>query len=89
MTKQPITIREDDIIEEAALLMHKHDISLLPVINGHNNVVGILTESDFLRIFVEALGLERKGTRISLVIDDNVGELARMTEVVRKKGLAV
>jgi len=89
MTKQPITIREDDIIEEAALLMHKHDISLLPVINEHNDVVGILTESDFLRIFVEALGLERKGTRISLMVSDKVGELARLTEVVREKGFSI
>jgi len=89
MTKQPITISEDEIIEEAALLMYKNDISLLPVVDDNDKVVGVITQSDFFKIFIEVLGLERKGTRISLLMEERIGELARMTEVIRKKGVSI
>lgn len=89
MAKQPITIHEDEIIEEAAMLMHKYDISLLPVVDDGDKVVGVITQSDFFRIFVEVLGLERRGTRISLLLDEKVGELARVTEIIRKKGVNI
>lgn len=89
MTRQPVTIRDDEIIEEAALLMYKNDINILPVVDASNNVVGVLTQSDFFRIFVEVLGLERKGTRITLTVDDRVGELSRITEVIKKKGVSI
>lgn len=89
MTKQPITIHEDEIIEEAAMLMHRYDISLLPVVNDDDRVVGVITQSDFFRIFMEVLGLERKGTRISLLLDEKVGELARVTDIIRAKGVNI
>lgn len=89
MTKQPITIHEDEIIEEAAMLMHRYDIGLLPVVNDDDRVVGVITQSDFFRIFMEVLGLERKGTRISLLLDEKVGELARVTDIIRAKGVNI
>jgi acetoin utilization protein AcuB len=89
MTKQPITIHEGEIIEEAALLMDKYDINLLPVVNDDNTVLGVITQSDFFKIFVEMLGLKRPGTRISLMVSDRVGALARVTEIVKKKGVSI
>lgn len=89
MTKQPVTVRDDEIIEEAALLMHKNDISILPVVDGTDHVIGVITESDFLKTFVEVLGLERKGTRIAIRIEDRVGELARITNIVKEQGVSI
>lgn len=89
MTKQPITIHEDDIIEEAALLMLKNDINLLPVVDDHENAIGVITQSDFFRIFIDVLGLERRGTRLSLTLSDRVGELARLTEIVKEHGVSI
>jgi acetoin utilization protein AcuB len=89
MTDQPITIHEDEIIEEAALLMFNNDINILPVVNDEEQVVGILAQSDFLKIFVEVLGIRRKGTRITLRVEDRVGELARVTEIVKNQGVSI
>jgi CBS domain-containing protein len=47
MTTPVITIREDATVAEAARLMLDRDISVLPVLNGSDRLVGILTHSDY------------------------------------------
>lgn len=89
MTRQPITIRDDEIIEEAALLMYKNDINILPVVDDSDNVLGVITQSDFFRIFIEVLGIERRGTRITVRIEDRVGELARITNIIKDQGVSI
>ena len=49
MTRDVTTVSPDTPIVEAASLMVKHNVSGLPVINGNGKLVGIVTESDFLR----------------------------------------
>ena len=51
MQAEPITIDADDTIEEAATLMHDHDVSRLPVI-GASGLVGIVARVDILRAII-------------------------------------
>ncbi|MDW8325989.1 MAG: CBS domain-containing protein [Anaerolineales bacterium] len=51
MTRNPITIRPDETVFDAARLMLQHKIAGLPVVEG-GKVVGILTESDIFRMVV-------------------------------------
>jgi CBS domain-containing protein len=53
MQADPITIGADDSVEEAATLMHEHDISRLPVI-GDTGLVGIVARVDILRGILSA-----------------------------------
>ncbi|MFG1501306.1 CBS domain-containing protein [Halobacteriovorax sp. XZX-3] len=53
MTKTPITITENKSIRDAAKLMCDKKISALPVLNDDGDVVGIITESDFVGKEVE------------------------------------
>ncbi len=46
-------------ITEAALLMINNNIGGLPVIDDKHRVVGIITETDIFRAFVEMLGQEK------------------------------
>ena len=48
MQADPITIGVDDTVEEAATLMHDHDVSRLPVV-GDRGLVGIVARVDILR----------------------------------------
>ena len=47
MTTPVITIKEDATVGEAARLMLDKDVSVLPVLNRDDRLVGILTHSDF------------------------------------------
>jgi CBS domain-containing protein len=49
MTRDVITVAMEASILEAARLMLQHRISGLPVVDSNKNLVGIVTEGDFLR----------------------------------------
>ncbi|HLZ01126.1 MAG TPA: CBS domain-containing protein [Bradyrhizobium sp.] len=49
MAKDVITVRPDTSIVEAARLMLEHHISGLPVLDERGKLIGIVSESDFLR----------------------------------------
>ena len=51
MSRDPITIHEDDSLGKAAELMLERRIGGLPVVNGRT-LVGIITTTDVLRAFV-------------------------------------
>jgi CBS domain-containing protein len=49
MTTGAATVPADAVLAEAARLMAEHRISGLPVVDGEDQLVGIITENDFLR----------------------------------------
>ncbi|MDH4120997.1 MAG: CBS domain-containing protein [Deltaproteobacteria bacterium] len=55
MTPDPLTLGPDDTLGAALDLMIEHKIGCVPVVNGNNQLVGILTESDLLRLMTLAL----------------------------------
>lgn len=85
MTKKVITICEDCPIEEAARIMVDNKIGGLPVMRG-DTVVGIITETDLFKIFLELLGAREQGTRFTLLVPEKKGMLAAMTQRVTQMG---
>lgn len=49
MTTDPIRVTADTLLKEAARLMVRHHVSGLPVVTEDGELVGIVTEGDFLR----------------------------------------
>jgi CBS domain-containing protein len=49
MADQPISVRVDAGLAEAARLLERHQISGLPVLDGNDALVGVISESDLLR----------------------------------------
>ena len=85
MTKEVITICEDCPMEEAARIMVDNKIGGLPVVRG-DTVVGIITETDLFKIFLELLGAREQGTRFTLLVPERKGMLADLTESVAQMG---
>ncbi len=48
MTGQVITVRENTTVSEAARSLAKHGISAVPVVDGANRVIGMVSEGDLL-----------------------------------------
>ncbi len=53
MTQNPITISVSSAIREAAKLMVKNNISLLPVVDSTNTLIGVISWKDVLRYLAE------------------------------------
>ncbi|MGD8404652.1 MAG: CBS domain-containing protein [Anaerolineales bacterium] len=85
MSKNVLTVSEDTPIEEAARIMADNKIGGLPVMrDGH--VVGIITETDLFKIFLEFMGAREKGVRITALLDDKPGQLAKITKAISGAG---
>ena len=85
MTRQVITLTEDVLLEEAARIMADRKVSGLPVVRG-NKVVGMLTESDIFKIFLEMMGARQSGIRLSFLIANKPGQLAKLSHAVSEIG---
>lgn len=55
MTPDPVTVRPETPLYEAARLMRMRKIGGLPVLDDAGKLIGIVTETDLLRAFEEAL----------------------------------
>ncbi|SFE27528.1 CBS domain-containing protein [Streptomyces mirabilis] len=52
MTEPPVTVHADDTIVEAARTMAQHRVERLPVLDGEQRLVGIVTRRDVLQVFL-------------------------------------
>ena len=85
MIKDPITIESDGDIEEAALLIYRHKIGGMPVVEK-GKLVGIITESDILRAFIDMMGILTDSSRIDVAIDKKAGSLKQAFHVIHDNG---
>ena len=67
MTRKVITVTEDTPLEEAARIMADNKIGGLPVMR-EDKLVGIVTETDLFKIFLELLGARLPGVRVTALI---------------------
>jgi acetoin utilization protein AcuB len=85
MTRDVVTVTEYTALEEAARIMADHKISSLPVMRN-GKLVGIITETDLFRIFLELLGARERGVRLTMLIPEEKGTLASVTTEIANMG---
>jgi len=85
MSSPVVTVSEDAPLEVAARVMVENKFGCLPVI-GAGKLVGVITETDIFKSFVEILGGEDATLRVTLRVPDVRGELSRLSEVIAELG---
>ncbi|HEY6072539.1 MAG TPA: CBS domain-containing protein, partial [Anaerolineales bacterium] len=85
MSKKVITVDRDTPIEEAARIMADRKIGGLPVTSA-GKVVGMITETDLFKIFLELMGARQKALRVTATIPEQPGELAKVTRAIANCG---
>ncbi len=85
MTRKVITVTGDTPLEDAARIMADEKIGGLPVL-ADGELVGIITETDLFRAFVELLGARDPGVRVTMLVRNQPGELARLTRAIADSG---
>ncbi len=85
MSRKVRTVDVDTPIEEAARIMADSKIGGMPVMNG-SRIVGMITETDLFKVFLEMMGARQKATRVTATINDLRGELAKLTKAVAGAG---
>jgi acetoin utilization protein AcuB len=85
MTREVITVAEDTPLEEAARIMADKKIGGLPVMRG-KTLVGIITETDLFKAFLALLGGRRSGVRVTVLIPDVKGTVAKIAGAIFAAG---
>lgn len=85
MTRNVTTITENTTFEEAAKIMAQERISGLPVLDG-DKVVGLVTQKDVFKVFMELMGAYEHGLRVTVLVTEKPGELARLTQKIFELG---
>ncbi|HOA79935.1 MAG TPA: CBS and ACT domain-containing protein [Defluviitaleaceae bacterium] len=84
-----ITATPDMLIEDAAVLLRTNDVGSLPIVSEDNKLVGIITRTDIIDAFIEFLGTNDHGTRISLEVKDEVGTFAKIANIIKDHGINI
>ena len=82
------SISADERIEKASYLLKELRTPFLPVFDSNNKFVGILTHFAIFNAFSEIFGID-KGTRIVVNMFDLPGQLARLTDLIRKENINI
>jgi acetoin utilization protein AcuB len=85
MARAVVTIGPTIGIDEAARLMATRKISALPVTEG-DRLIGIVTETDVLQVFVRAMGVLEPSSRLDVILRDQTAGLGEVVRAVEETG---
>jgi len=83
MVKKPYTISPDMPPEEALQLGQEMGYGAFPVMEG-GRLVGMVTESDIVRLMTRVLGVREQGKRIDIKASKDFGNMQRIMEILDK-----
>lgn len=84
MTKDPICLKQHDTLEKAAVVMLNETISGLLITDDGENLVGLLSESDVLRGFIHATGIQNGAFQFVMDMPDGGGSVSKLIDVLRQ-----
>jgi len=80
MSRPPVVVSPDALLEEAAIILRDGKIEMLPVVED-DRLIGVITESDILDSFIDVLGFRDQGTRLTIEARDEPGVLSLLTGI--------
>lgn len=89
MVVDPKTININNTVENAALLMERYAVGCLPVVDDNDTLVGIITDWDIFKIFINITGTRAAGVQMSFVLEHKPGTLRAKLDKLKEHGARV
>lgn len=86
MTEDVVTTTPDTPIEDVARLMTDEKIGGMPVVDEHDRVIGVITETDVFKAFVEMFAGGYPGLRLTLEVPEGKEILLELGEAISESG---
>ena len=86
MTKDPITVHPNFTVEETAKILLENKISGVPVEDGKNQLVGVITQNDLFRVLISLTGVNKRGIQFAMMLEDRPGSIKEVADIIRKYG---
>lgn len=84
MRKHPVTVSPNTPFEDALRIGQEKKIASFPVVEN-GKLVGIITESDIVRFLINALGIGKEGSRITITgLEKELSQLEKIISIVNQ-----
>lgn len=80
MTKDPLSVRPDETVEKAAVVLMRNRIGGLPVVDEDNKVLGVITDSDVFKVLIKITGVLTGGLQFAFDLPDSEGSLKNVLD---------
>lgn len=84
MTREPVSVRPDYTLEEAAAVLLRRKEYGCPVLDYEDRIVGMITKDDLFKAMISLSGLVRKGLQFGFLIEDKPGHIQRVIDTLRR-----
>ena len=81
MERNVLTVQQTEVVEEAARIMADSQVGCLPVMKGEL-LVGIITETELFRTFVDMFGARHDGIRGTFQVEEKPGMIAQVSKAI-------
>jgi acetoin utilization protein AcuB len=88
MSKPVLAVKADCSLPAAARFMVDNDVGCLPVMEG-DKLIGIITDTDIFKAFIEVMGGGQPGSRIEVELPDKKGQLAATLSAMAAAGSSI
>lgn len=88
MRSEVPTAHPFDFFEDAAALFYENRLTCLPIVE-QGKLVGVLTETDLLRYFVQLTGALEPSSQIEILVENTTGTLEKVTRLLAKTNVNV
>lgn len=89
MSRTPVTIPSDYTMEEVADVLLKNEAYGVLVVDGNNQLVGVVTQRDINRVFISLTGLRKGGIAFGFLLEDSPGSIKDVTDILRSHGARI
>lgn len=86
MTRNPITVSPEHTVEEAAEILLVHRIGGLPVVDGKDEVIGVITKSDILQLILILAGKGKRGIQFALELENKPDRIKEISDMILDYG---
>jgi acetoin utilization protein AcuB len=84
-----IFLYNDDLIEDAMLMMFENKVKIFPVVDHEMYPVGIFGFYEIIKAFRGLSSMEEDGAKIMLIRDDVPGELKKLLDIISKENINI
>lgn len=85
MTTDLVKVTANDTIQDALLLIQRHKVGALPVVDSRQRLKGIISVRDLMRAFINVLGIGEAGTLLGVLVEEKVGQLKRIVDAITEE----
>ncbi len=82
-------VKDDEHLYEVMRLLGEHKLTIIPVVDGDDNYVGVITQHDLITFFAETGSFSEPGSIIVLEIPKRDYSMAEISQIVESEGAVI